>query len=560
MFRWIQLSEDEVKCYKEKKLVRKNSGYKYTCRNTGEKKVEYHVDTCRAFMDKMNKETEFGRNLSVRMLPCQLPLVVMGQDECIVKQYSFTPKSWVGPKGEQALIPKDEGYGIMISAFQSREFGFGMTLTEAQLQTVNAERAGTKYKDEEAATAKRGTALKQPLTSSPFVLEFEYGVSAEGYWMYESMVLQLEDCADVVKTLYPQYQFLFLFDHSCGHDKAREDALNVRNMNKGFGGSKPKMHDTVIHKAKGYLGPFEHDKKLRVGDIQSMVFRAEDEGPFWLKPEQREATRHDELLTMSKSHKFNKGELQTQLAARGITARGNAEQVRAVARQNGLPLEYEKQDVNYGWEGKPKGIEQVLWERGWIDGNRRKDYTMDGKKDSKGVLKKETSLFLLMSDCTDFEGEESLLQTKGKEMGILVDRTPKCHCELAGEGIECSWGCAKNHYRRLPLAEKKGKQVFRETVRKCFSREVITTERVRLFSQRARAYTLAYYAMRQQQLSNSGTDENAAECDSTATPVNIEKLVKAFKTHRCAMDFDSAFCKAVFLPVDDSVAMSTTAP
>ena len=87
------------------------------------------------------------------------------------------------------------------------------------------------------------------------------------------MVLQLEDCADVVKTLYPQFQFLFLFDHSCGHDRARDDALNVRNMNRGFGVSQPAMHESVIQKAKGYLGPHEHDKKLHVGDTQYMVFK-----------------------------------------------------------------------------------------------------------------------------------------------------------------------------------------------------------------------------------------------------------------------------------------------
>jgi hypothetical protein len=508
-------------------------------------------------MDKMKRETQFGGNLSIRMLPCQLPLIVMGQDECIVKQYTFTPKAWVGPKGEQAIIPKDDGYGIMISAFQSCEFGFGMELTEAQLQIVNAAREGKKYKDEEAATGKFGSAVKRPLTSSPFVLEFEYGASAEGYWTYEAMVLQLEDCADVIKTLYPQFQFLFLFDHSCGHDRARDDALNVRNMNRGFGGSQPAMHESVIQKGKGYLGPHEHDKNLRVGDTQYMVFRPEDEGPFWMSSEQRERERHDRPGTKIEKRKFNKGQLQAQLEEGGITAKGSAEQVQAIATRQGLPLTYEQPEILKGWEGKPKGVEQILWERGWIDGSKRNKYTMSGRKDSKGILQNETSLFLLMSNCVDFEGEDSLLQSMGREMGVLVDHTPKCHCELAGEGIEYSWGCAKNHYRRLPLALKKGKQQFRETVRKCFSREVITIERVHLFSQRARAYTLAYYAMRQQQLS-TGSDENAAECDSTATPVNIEKLVKLFKTHRCAMEFDSAFCKAVFLPVEDSEVSSSS--
>jgi hypothetical protein len=50
---------------------------------------------------------------------------------------------------------------------------------------------------------------KEPLTMSSFVLEFEYGVSSAGYWTHHSMILQLEDCADVVATFYPEYQSLF---------------------------------------------------------------------------------------------------------------------------------------------------------------------------------------------------------------------------------------------------------------------------------------------------------------------------------------------------------------
>jgi TfoX/Sxy family transcriptional regulator of competence genes len=236
MHRWIQVPLEEAKRLKDEKKVAKNSGYEYTDQLTGQKMVEFHVDTCKTFMQQMNEETRFGGNLSVRMLPCQRPVIVMGQDECIVKQYSFTKKAWLGPEGEQPITPKDDGHGVMISAMQSREFGYGMVMTPNELQHVNAVRLGQKYKDEQAAIKKRGTADKQPLTMSPFVLQFEYGASAEGYWTYDSMVLQLEDCADVVTTLYPQYQFLFLFDHSCGHDRAREDALNVNNMNTGYGG------------------------------------------------------------------------------------------------------------------------------------------------------------------------------------------------------------------------------------------------------------------------------------------------------------------------------------
>jgi hypothetical protein len=35
------------------------------------------------------------------------------------------------------------------------------------------------------------------------------------------------------------------------------------------------MHSTTIHHAEGILGSFEHDKMLKVGDAQSMVFEAD---------------------------------------------------------------------------------------------------------------------------------------------------------------------------------------------------------------------------------------------------------------------------------------------
>jgi hypothetical protein len=70
------------------------------------------------------------------------------------------------------------------------------------------------------------------------------------------MVLQLEDCTDCLAVLYPEYDFLFLLDHSCGHDRQRKDGLNSEQMNKAFGGNQPKMRETKIKEAKGYLGPY----------------------------------------------------------------------------------------------------------------------------------------------------------------------------------------------------------------------------------------------------------------------------------------------------------------
>ena len=130
-------------------------------------------------------------------------------------------KAWVGPNGETVLILKDDGQGVMVSAFQSQEFGYALELTTRQLDEVSKQHAGKMYADEHAANSKKSCEYKGALTKNPFVIEFEYGASNEGYWNYEYMVLQLEDCVDVLKCLYPQYDFLLLFDHSCGHDKQR---------------------------------------------------------------------------------------------------------------------------------------------------------------------------------------------------------------------------------------------------------------------------------------------------------------------------------------------------
>jgi hypothetical protein len=166
-----------------------------------------------------------------------------------------------------------------------------------------------------------GNTKKTALTSSPFVLEFEYGANAEGYWVYEHMVLQLEDCVDCLKVLCPEIDFLFMLDHSCGHDRQREDGLNVENMNKSYGGNKPKLRDTYIAQEKGFLGPYP--RKLQPGDTQCLVFSPSDDGPFWMGREEQEKKRHDVIVEgQTVKRKLTKKELQEILLTRGITAKG----------------------------------------------------------------------------------------------------------------------------------------------------------------------------------------------------------------------------------------------
>ena len=98
------------------------------------------------------------------------------------------------------------------------------------------------------------------------------------------MVLQLEDCVNVLKVLYPQFNFLFLFDHSCGHDREQENGLNEENMLKYYGGKQAYLRDSKINEEKGYLGPYE--QILQPGNTQSVIFQPMDQGPFWMMPQE----------------------------------------------------------------------------------------------------------------------------------------------------------------------------------------------------------------------------------------------------------------------------------
>jgi len=547
MHRWIQVTEQVAKKLEEEGEITKGSGYYYYDASREESMVEFHVDVSDKLLLLGPINEDFGGNLSVRFPTGCKPLICFGHDESIYKQFLITKKTWIGPDGERNIVPKDDGLGVMVSAFQSREFGFGLVVSDEQLKEVNEKRKNTKYKDLKAAAEAGGSkdGLKKPLTCSPFVRTFEYGADSEGYWNYNHMVLQLEDCVDVLQYLYPQYDYIFLFDHSSGHDKQREDGLNVKKMTKNFGGTQRKMRDTVIKQEKGYLGTYL--SKLKPGDTQSMVFKETDDGPFWMSTEQRENTRLDkEVQDKVKTRTLRKEELKKLLEEKGLPVRGTAKDLIKRAEENGISSKVTTAKIIEGWQGKPKGLLQVLWERGFIDETNLDRYTLNGRQDVFGVLIPETSLLYLMANCEDFEEEESLLQANGREMGVLVDRTPKCHCELAGEGIEYTWGCSKNYYRALNLQEKRGKDKFRRSVTRCLERDILTTERIRKFSRRARQYICAYYKIAHQDEATASEQEAQTATHLDASPIKVEKMVKLFKTHRCAMDFDTNFCKAVF--------------
>ena len=255
------------------------------------------------------------------------------------------------------------------------------------------------------------------------------------------MACQMEDVLNCLKILYPQFQVHFLFDHSCGHDRQREDGLNANRMNKEFGGAQQRMHSTKM-KTQHYLGP--HQGILRVGDVQHMSYGIADLGPFYLSPEERAARKFDHPTGEIRTKQKTKAELLAELDASGIgNTRGKTKvELQVLATAHGIALSYAQPVVQEGWAYKAKGLLQVLWERGFIDTINQDPstyYTVEGQKDAMGNTIPGTSLRELMLQQPDFVEEETLLQFHGRLLGTTIDWTPKCHPEFAGEGIEYAW-------------------------------------------------------------------------------------------------------------------------
>jgi len=186
---------------------------------------EYHMDIHEKFANM--KLTKSVRSSQLR------PTIIVGQDESVFKQHSFSRQCWFGPNGETELLPKNEGYSQMISAFVSRSFGVGLKLTEEELLRVNERRRSEKwgqYVETKAAIEVYGSTqkkeIKDPLTLVRF---FDVGINEEGYWNYFHMALQIEDMFDILSIKYPESNFVVLMDQSSGHGKRMEGGLNASN-------------------------------------------------------------------------------------------------------------------------------------------------------------------------------------------------------------------------------------------------------------------------------------------------------------------------------------------
>ena len=184
----------------------------------------------------------------------------------------------MGPRGEMSLTPKDKQQGLMVSGFVSREYGFNWKLDDKELKKINEYRTNQEYADRESAINKTGSALKSKLKTSPFQHDLEYGANNEGYWTYENMIIQVEDCIDCLKAINgDKYQYLFLFDHSNGHDRTTEDALKADAICKTYSRKQTTIHDSTILDSS-FPGLFTHNTKLKVSKLIGQIISCELKG------------------------------------------------------------------------------------------------------------------------------------------------------------------------------------------------------------------------------------------------------------------------------------------
>ena len=221
-------------------------------------------------------------------------------------------------------------------------------------------------------------------------------------------------------------------------------------------------------------------------------------------------------------------------------------------------------DIAEGWVNKPKGAFQVLYERGWINQSLDpKDYTMKGKLDPFGNRNLKTSLKSLILCQPDFMNQKTMLQYYCEKLGILSDRTPVAHCEIAGEGIEFNWGCAKLTYRGKPIGLKQNKNKFHTLVESVLSNKVLTISICRANARRARQYMLAYMTLKavesdQNQATQPSSDNNSTPNEATSvkqekrniTHSLIERCVRLYRkrrSHRNVRDFDIKYLNDKFI-------------
>ena len=301
------------------------------------------------------------------------------------------------------------------------------------------------------------------------------------------------------------------------------------------------MRDTKIEN-QTYLGQYNHLQKLKIGKTQSMIFKESDSGLFYLSKEERQRRKFDIQTNEEKTVKYTRSFLIDRIKEKtGLQQiRGNLDKVQKIATKLNIPTEIHIKKILEGWQGKVKGMMQVLWECGILDMSMSSKelmrlYSKEFKKDKHTKQNiPGTSMKELVSNLPDFKNKFTLLQYQAAQLSVTINCSPKFHPEIADKGVEYCWGLRKNTYHRYSVAEKRIKSKYIELVKKCTcTKSILTKQQVCLFGKQTRRYILAYYA-----LEKAKTDQTVTQIATEGTTVInllemssalVEKIIKVYK-------------------------------
>lgn len=176
-----------------------------------------------------------------------------------------------------------------------------------------------------------------------------------------------------------------------------------------------------------------------------------------------------------------------------------------------------KMRIKEGYEVKPKGVKQYLWERGLLKEGMSASHETDEMNTEK-----------VLSALPDFKTERTALQHVVESRGHILLLSPKCHPEVAGVGVEYSWGMSKQRFR-WKINDGVPKHLHANIVKSMDTKEILTIGRVRRFARRTRDYCQAYREIRLGSLVVKKSKEM------------IEKMREKQKAHRNILDMEPAF-------------------
>jgi hypothetical protein len=239
---------------------------------------------------------------------------------------------------------------------------------------------------------------------------------------------------------------------------------------------------------------------------------------------------------------------------KGVSTKGTKDKVQARCKNKDMPIEEEIKETEKGWEGKPKGMLQVLWERGFIDPAKKKegDCAIDGKKDAFGNVIRKTSLKHLMSLLVDFIQEETLLQCHGSCLGWRWNGLRSAPIPLrvlvralSMIGVVQKVSVAVHQFLKREQKASSVSQQRRWWIRmRCSQLRAVAFLANNKQGKNA-CWPATFWSDNSEEMDTSKAEAVVDEKKPHMTAHLIEKILKQCKSHRSAKDFDAGFLNRI---------------